>query len=428
MGRRRVVASTLVVLGGVAALLPAGAVTAAPGAPPWQQVHTVDDGRVSRPDVVTDSTGADTVAWSRGTDVMVQRRTPGGTWRKAVVIGRGVSPQLAVDGAGRVTVVWTWNLAGHGPQLLGTRGRGSSWAQPTPLTPVVGNVVNAAAGAFQPDLAVDAAGDTVLTYVWNQPDSGASVVRARYRPAGSPWGAAVALSPVEAHHPSAAVDGDGRAAVAYVIGGDVSVRTRSGSSWSPAVLVAEHAEPPELAAGDDGSMTVVVSALTAGVFRPFAATRDPGGAWSSPVPLDPGAATDTGVPLVGFDQSGHATAAWTRADGRLRTAGRDAGGSWTAAEDAAAPGGDVGLARVSLSVSVGTGGDVLLAFTRAAAGGQRVSAVVGSTGSWGASRQVGAAGCTGPQGAVSPAPGVSLVWRCGSGAHASVQHRHADAD
>ena len=81
--------------------------------------------QVSRPDVVVDAAGTMTVVWSAAGSVTTTRRPAGGNWGRRVVIGHGVAPQAGIDARGTVTVVWIQDKAGFGPQVMAARRTGA---------------------------------------------------------------------------------------------------------------------------------------------------------------------------------------------------------------------------------------------------------------------------------------------------------------
>src|SRR4051795_996254 len=164
-----------------------GAVSTASGAttePHWGPVVTLARaGQLSRPDVVVDERGTETAAWSQAGSVVVTRRAAGGSWGPRVDLGQGSDPQLGIDRDGTVTVVWSRTLLRHGPQVMTARhpvpGRWSGLVALSPAVPV-GN----GRGAFGPVLAVSRGGAVIVSWLWNEEDSGAAQAQARYRPAG----------------------------------------------------------------------------------------------------------------------------------------------------------------------------------------------------------------------------------------------------
>ena len=360
--RGRTAATLVVTL--MVALAAGGATTAEPH---WGPVVTLDRaGQVSRPDVVVDEHGTETAAWSRAGSVVVARRAAGGHWGPHVDLGEGKDPQLGIDRDGTVTIVWSRTLLGHGPQVMTAAhpvpGR---WSTPVALSPHV--AAGNGRGAFGPVLAVSRGGAVVVSWLWNEEDSGAAQVQARYQTVDGAWRAVTTLSPVEAASPVSAIDARGRPVVAYVSQGSEFVVRRVAGTWTAPRLVGRHGEPPQVAVGDAGDIVVAFSQLQPdGIFRPVAATRRIGGVWHAPVVLD--SALDTPLtdtePAVVVGPRGRSTVAWTRPDGSVMVSDHFLGGSWTPPVQVAPAADRVQPFPPALQVDVGRSGAALLSWTR----------------------------------------------------------------
>ncbi len=151
-------------------------------------------------------------------------------------------------------------------------------------------------GAFLPDLAVNEGGVTVVVWQVAPPQDAGSPyqVESASRPAGGSWSAAVAVSPVvsQTWSPQVALDGVGNATAVW----------------------------------EDGS--------TANNYFIYAASRLAGGAWGSPVRIEPSNWYMAGQSAVAADAAGNATASWVVEDSSgamlVHTATRPAGGAWEA--------------------------------------------------------------------------------------------------
>jgi hypothetical protein len=169
----------------------------------------------SEPDVAVDSSGNATAVWSLA-DGSARRvegaslPTGGSTWTTPLHISAdttfGVNRQhVVIDGAGNAYV--SWRLANGTDSLIqaSVRPPGGSWSLPQDLS---------ASGhdAFRPDLAVDAAGDSVV--VWERSNGTSQLIQAAVRPAGAAsWGAPADLSAVgqDGHDARVGVDAFGDA-------------------------------------------------------------------------------------------------------------------------------------------------------------------------------------------------------------------------
>ena len=163
---------------------------------------------------------------------------------------------MGVDASGSLTVIWLRHLEGFGPQVMAARrpARTGAWTQPRAVS-APAPAVSSARGAYSPSIAVAGAGATVVSWLWNQEDSGAAQVQARFRPVGGPWGPIATLSPREARNPVSAIDGSGQATVAYV-GSRARPRavTRTQDGWGdPVRLGTNGVNAPQLAAGPQGT-------------------------------------------------------------------------------------------------------------------------------------------------------------------------------
>jgi hypothetical protein len=364
--RARTAATLLLTL--TVAVAATGATGATGAEPHWGPVVTLDRaGQVSRPDVVVDEHGTETAAWSRAGSVVVSRRVAAGHWGPQVDLGQGNDPQLGIDRDGTVTIVWSRTLPGHGPQVMTAAhpvpGR---WSRPIALSPQVaeGN----GRGAFGPVLAVSRGGAVVVSWLWNEEDSGAAQVQARYQPVGGAWRAVTTLSRVEAASPVSAIDAKGRPVVAYVSQGSEFVVRRVAGTWTAPRLVGRHGEPPQVGVDDAGDLVVAFSQLQPdGIFRPVAATRRIGGVWHAPAVLDP--TLDTPLtntePAVVMGPRGRSTVAWARPDGSVMVSDHFLGGSWTPPVQVAPAGDRVQPFPPALQANVGRSGAALLSWTRA---------------------------------------------------------------
>ncbi len=351
-------------------------VPAVSAAPTWAPVETLAAATpVSHPDVVLDRRGTATAVWSASGTVVATRRTAGGSWGPAVVLGHGVAPVAGVDRHGAVTVAWTRQRDGFGPQVMAARRpAGHAWRRAVALSSPAPSNGSTAHGAFLRDVAVGWDGAVAVTWLWGAEDSGASRVQARYRATGaSGWGPVATLSPVEADDPVVAVDARGGAVVAYTVDATAYAVRRVAGRWATPVRIARHVEPPQVATDDAGDVVVVVSALRVGTgdFVPRAVTRDAGGGWSAPVTLDD---PTHARPVVGIGPHGTSTVAWTRADGQVVASRRAVGGPWSAPHAVAPAGDPAGAGDPALQVAVGRDGSTLLTWTRHGVAADRVEA------------------------------------------------------
>lgn len=360
-----VLALTVALAGASAAQLHTGPAAAAPAAAPahWGPIATLARHVPSRPDIVVDGSGTETVVWSHRGHIVAARKPAGRQWQTAVRLGDGSSPQIGLDRAGTVTVIWSRHLSGFGPQVMSARRSTTGHWTTSRAVSASAPAVSSARGAFTPDLAVSRRGAVVVTWLWNQEDSGAAQVQARYRDPRRGWLPITTLSATEAASPVAAIDASGRAVVSYVIGGTIYAARRLSDGWAGSVVLGSHAEPPQVAVDDAGDIVVAWLALGTDGWRPQAVTRPVGGAWTAPVDLAPPPVS--AEPVVASGPSGTSTVAWSRTDGSVVASTRPLGGSWSAPQQVAPGGVAVRAAAPWFDLTVGRTGATLLSFTRA---------------------------------------------------------------
>ena len=389
-------------------------------------VTTLDSAdSTSRPDVVIDRGGIVTALWSREHRVVARTRA-NGTWGPRVTIGVGHSPRVGVAASGSLTVVWLRHPRGFGPQVMAARRpvRTGVWTEPRAVS-APAPAVSSARGAYSPSVAVADGGAAVVSWLWNQEDSGAAQVQARFRPAGGPWEPIATLSPREARDPVSAIDASGEATVAFV-GNRARPHAVSHTrdSWGDPVRLAPHGvNAPQVAAGADGDVVVTFAASIDQAYQPQAVVRAPGGAWSDPVSLEvPTPPLSVLDPVVDVDATGVATAAWWRSDQSVVAATHQRGGTWSAPEVVVAPGPRIRPQPPYLDLAVSPSGTALLTWTHVGSGRSWVSAALRSGGTWGTPARVSASdrGCAAGEPDVRVGTAV-LAWRCDTGAGDLVQ-------
>jgi hypothetical protein len=400
----------------------AGTAATVAGAPPKivprgaPAVRTLDSAdRTSRPDVVVAGNGTVTVVWSREDQVVARSRVDG-SWRPRVVLGHGHSPRVGVDASGSLTVIWLRHLRGFGPQVMVARRPVSTgaWTEPRAVS-APAPAVSSARGAYSPSIAVADVGATVVSWLWNQEDSGAARVQARFRPARGPWEPIATLSARDARNPVSASDGSGQATVAYA-----SARarpravTRTQDGWGEPVRLGRHGvNAPQVAAGAGAEVVVTFAASIDQAYRPQAVVRGPDGTWSDPVSLEAPAALTVLDPVVDVDAAGAATAAWWRSDHSIAVATHERGATWSGPEVVVPPGRRILARQPYLDLAVSPSGTALLTWTHRVAGESWVSAALRVAGTWTTSRVVSATdqGCAAGEPDARAGTAV-LAWRC----------------
>jgi PKD repeat protein len=231
------------------------------------------------PTVAMNDRGDTVVAWTHGegSDGVVQAsfRPAGGSFGAPVNLSTGgesaSAPRVAIDDAGDATVVWDRYNGVHELVEEATRPAASgSFSKAAVLS-------NEAESAIQPFVAMNAEGDTAVT--WAASNGAAQVVQVAVRPAGGTFDKAVSVSDEAANaaFPQVALDGRGDPGVVWTLdfGSDLIVQYAAGTplgtfptvqdlafeSWAPSI-----AEDP---AGDTlVSYANVVSNSAFAVVRP----------------------------------------------------------------------------------------------------------------------------------------------------------------
>jgi hypothetical protein len=342
-----------------ATLLPASLVSAVPGAqgatgqdrggrsatPSLVRGSPVKLGVGYSPDVAVDGRGTVTVVWS--TDwwqgpIKASLHRAGARWTKPVTIGRGTAPQVVVDDRGTATVAWLTNRHDRTTGVAVARRRvGESWTAPRHLTsdrraPRYWRPENEGIfGAHELDLAAGATGAVVATWAWGSHDRHVPLrIQAAVKPARAPWHGTVRLSPRNwSTSPSVAVNETGDGLVAYGKElGDLEVRLLVDGRWTAPSLVdsavgTSGLDAWHVAASDSAGMTVAYKSRTDSIGTMFARTLTPGGVWGPPEQLS---GTNVGAWDVTAlaDRLGTTTVTWTGMYGRMDAVRRPAGGTW----------------------------------------------------------------------------------------------------
>ncbi len=230
--------------------------------------------------------------WSVGGGVQIALRSAAGAWQAPVsfVPSGGASRLVAkLDAQGNGVAVWARMTSPGSVVEAVTWTTSGAFGQVTQLSP-------SSQGASLPDLAVNEVGTAVVVWQVASPqDAGTPYqVESASRPAGGIWSAATTVSPVvpQTWSPQVALDGAGNATAVW----------------------------------EQGS--------TANNYLIYTATRLAGGAWGSPVRIEPSDWYMAGQSAVATDAAGNATASWVVEDASgemfVHTATRPAGGAWGA--------------------------------------------------------------------------------------------------
>ena len=305
-------------------------------------------GLVVDQDVVTDRDGVSTTAYQCGSasgfgsDIWAARTRPDGTWGAPVSLAPGLSPQVVVDGAGRVTVGYRLR---HGEGTGVVRWSGGSWQAPVLLAQPAPRL------RFVPgfSLAVNARGDAIIVWLRQQEENGGPSIGfiAAFRPHDGAWGPSVIVDRKEPFG-IAFLDAEGRASV---LNWDLVYRRTTAGRWSSHALPAFEGDVRGTAANARGDL------LLAGLDRDGAPgtlsifEKPAGAAWLPVVELTASLAPSTTTPLV-LDNLGRAALGYQGADDSFTVTTRPAGGSWQPAVGVSA----AGVHAHVLRLEAGTGG------------------------------------------------------------------------
>ena len=284
-------------------------------------------------------------------------------------LGRNASePQVAVDAAGDTVAVWSRTDGSHTIIQSSSRPAGGAW------TPVA-DLSASGRSATEPQVAVDAVGNAVA--VWSRTNGSHTVIQGASRPTGGDWTSPLDISDSErsAVESEVAVDPAGNAVALWsrfdgsddIVQGALLV-PGSGSRWSEPVDIStagENAEEPQVAVDGAGNAVAVWSRLEGSNTIAQAAYRASGGPWGTPTDLSK-AGGNAKEPQIAVDPGGSAIAVWSRAVGGLGTvqaADMAPGGDWLEALDLSGVGEDATEPNVALA-----GGRAIAVFSAGDAG------------------------------------------------------------
>ncbi len=291
------------------------------------------------PQVAVDQTGNATAVWSRydGTDSRVQTsfRVANGTWatpeNRSTAGAGGYDPKVAVDASGNATVIWYLHPSGVGFDTIQVSQRSSGvWSSTLDLSPADGP-------AYLQQVAVDPAGRA--TVVW-QIDNGTNrIIQARHQTSGGAWSSVDDLSSAayNSYDPQVAVDAAGNAAVVWYLYNGLNNQVQASDrpvdgTWSspvdlsPAGQVAAYS--PQIDVNPSGTAVALWAGSDGSNFLVQSSRRQAGGAWSATVDVSTDT-QDAGNPQVALDAFGDAAATWARSDGandRVQATGLDVAG------------------------------------------------------------------------------------------------------
>ncbi len=326
-------------------------------------------------------------------------------------------PQVALDAAGDAVAVW-WRYDGTYVVQAATRPAGGAWSAPVDLSAPGPNVP-------APAVAIDPAGDAVA--VWRWQGSGHELIQASTDVAGGAWSAPVDLSAtsLDVSEPAVAIDPAGEAvAVWWRYDGSVDVVQAAsevvGGSWSAPTDLSSadfEARDPEVAVDPAGEAVAVWLQYDGTNDIAQAASRPAGGGWSAPTDLS-AVGFEAYEPEVAINPAGDATAIWAREDGAdliAQAAARPAGGSWGPPTDLSAAGADA----LEPQVAIDPAGEAVAAWWRSSLTEQIVQATAKPAGgSWATPTELSVPGqeALRPRIAIDPVGDAVAIWENYEGA------------
>jgi hypothetical protein len=152
------------------------------------------------PQVAIAASGEATVVWAREFFIAIQgvSRSPGGKWSSVRTLAKPnrhplevlgpEDPQVSFEPAGAPVAVWVREVAHSGLVVqTATGGLGGIWSKPTSISP-------RPLFAFEPQVALDAAGGAVVTWI-SRRGYGYDVIKSASRPPGGAWSPSMTISP-----------------------------------------------------------------------------------------------------------------------------------------------------------------------------------------------------------------------------------------
>jgi hypothetical protein len=291
------------------------------GAPTWPNANDLSGTplQIKNHDVGLDGSGNAVAVWAqldvdRFYVVGDLRPAAGGVWLAPVALSSPSSdatngPSLALAPNGEVLVAWI-----DGGAVRVARGQTAAGIWDAAVSPAGGGV----GGDTDVSIALNAAGDAILSWSWRRAASGPMIVQAAFRRAGGNWGAVVDLGSAGTgrSHVQAAINNGGGAAVVWLAGTALKGAGRSinTGNWSPSATIATNVADAgaRVAMNPAGNAVAVWANKATGAIR--AAIRPAGGAWQPPVRISSPAGSS---PRIALDSSSAAVAVWNRASSQL---------------------------------------------------------------------------------------------------------------
>ena len=285
-------------------------------------------GRDAQQERIAVNAAGDAVAvWSsvglNGWTTLAAYRPHGGAWQPAVPLDTPTigttSPDVVIDGAGRVVAAWGETSGTLWQVYASSRATNGTWSKPVAIS-------GPDPGTIAPQLALEGNGD--VTAVWSRSlDTTVKVIESATRSASNgAWSRVGQLFPAgpDALAPAVAVDKRGDGVIVFTsssatgLSVAVSVR-RPGKAWGRPVMLAttkSGALLPQVAVDARGGIVVVWQHSTGGFSRVQSRSLPAGSStWTTPRTLSK-AGADAVTPQVAVDADGDGAMAWARFGGQ----------------------------------------------------------------------------------------------------------------
>jgi PKD repeat protein len=289
---------------------------AAGATPTWLAPSALSSTSAEFADTAMGPEGGAAVTWlGPGQVVQVAASPPLGGFSAPLDLspaGENRAPQVAVDGAGDVTVVWYGSFGSNYLAQVATVTDGM------PSSPVTLSATGK--NAVFPTVAMNDRGDTIVA--WTRGEGPGGIVQASFRPAGGAFGVPVSLSSggETATDPRVAIDEAGDATVVWDryngVNEVVEEATRSAAtgSFSKAAVLSNEAEPaiqPFVAMNAEGDTAVTWAGSNGADQLVQVALRPAGGTFGKAVSVSLEGA-NAAFPQVALDGRGDPSVVWTR--------------------------------------------------------------------------------------------------------------------
>ncbi len=280
--------------------------------------------------ITPDANGRGLAVWTTGTDIFSAIQTPTGAWEAMIPVvtytnygDSAIAPDVAFAADGTAAVVWTDTKGGAWAIKVATRAPGAAiWSAPTTLSAPGNGIIE---GSSEPKIRFDAQGNGIAVWVHWTNDSlagaGYNIIQSSSYTAGSGWSQPVDLSPKGVYRTSAynlAVNAAGDTVIVWTLPGSTSydinlqaIRKPAGTTaWSAPVTITTNPNSlggtdSKVVIDDAGIATVAWSSYTYGL---YAAQSTVAGDWSYPqlISTDP----YNNEPQLTTDKAGNVTLVW----------------------------------------------------------------------------------------------------------------------